>query len=121
MRRNDFDKHSGDISESTPKDYTINDIMRKLMEMDNKYTDLLRKYEDQVKINDVLKAEMLEIKSQLNKEKNRNEQNELKKNHPKWYTIQEEGKCGRHIHKNKKCPQSSNNKTIMLQNRQGEK
>ncbi|KAG5893431.1 hypothetical protein JTB14_017871 [Gonioctena quinquepunctata] len=62
---------------NTKQEYTLNDIMKKLMEMDNKYTDLLNKYEEQVKVNEVLKSEILIIKWQLGKEQNKNEQNEM--------------------------------------------
>ncbi|KAG5873438.1 hypothetical protein JTB14_003428 [Gonioctena quinquepunctata] len=59
--------------------------MKKLMEMDNKYTDLLNKYEEQVKVNEVLKSEILIIKSQLGKEQNKNGQNENRKREkPQW-------------------------------------
>lgn len=65
---------------NSKQEYTLNDIMEKLMDMDNKYTDLLNKYEEQIKVNEILKAEILTIKSQLGKEQNKNEQNELRNN-----------------------------------------
>lgn len=58
------------------KHYTIDDVMAKLEDMDQKYNNLFIKYNEQVKINEELKLELAEIKQQLNK----NEQKELNKN-----------------------------------------
>lgn len=58
------------------KDYTLDDVMKKLNEMDSKYQVLFDKYEQQVEINKKLESEISELKSHLNKR----EQNELKNN-----------------------------------------
>ena len=55
---------------------TNNDIMDKLESMERRYNDLLNKYNEQIQINNQLKTEIIEIKSQLNK----SEQEELKNN-----------------------------------------
>ena len=55
---------------------TNNDIMDKLESMERRYNDLLNKYNEQIQINNQLKTEIIEIKSQLNK----SEQKELKNN-----------------------------------------
>ena len=52
------------------------DIMAKLMEMDDKYNNLWKKYEEQMKINRELQKEICEIKKQLNSR----EQQELNNN-----------------------------------------
>lgn len=58
------------------KNYTINDVMAKLEEMNEKYNNLFTKFEEQVKINQKLQDELTDIKKQLNKK----EQKELKNN-----------------------------------------
>lgn len=50
----------------TGNDYTLADVMAKLNEMDNKYQTLFVRYTEQVQINDQFKAELKQIKSQLN-------------------------------------------------------
>lgn len=50
---------------NTKDDYPLKDIMKKMMKMDNKYIDLLNKYEAQVKVNEDLKLEIQIIKSKL--------------------------------------------------------
>ncbi|CAG9761463.1 unnamed protein product [Ceutorhynchus assimilis] len=44
------------------KSYTIADVMAKLEEMDTKYNNLFMKYQEQVKVNNELKEELLQIK-----------------------------------------------------------
>lgn len=56
--------------------YTINDVMAKLEDMDQKYNSLFQKYQEQIKINEDLKGELRSIQRQLN----RNEQRELNNN-----------------------------------------
>lgn len=55
---------------------TLEDVMEKLESMDQKYSSLLIRYNEQVEINQRLQHEIREIKSQLNKR----EQQELKNN-----------------------------------------
>lgn len=56
------------IKNMEPKkdNYTNSDIMEKLMEMDEKYSKLFAKYEEQRQINEDLKNELQVIKKQLN-------------------------------------------------------
>lgn len=48
------------------KQYTLNDIMEKLNKMEMQYSDLIIKYENQLKVNDELRSELADIKAQLN-------------------------------------------------------
>lgn len=65
------------IGVSGSKDnYTNNDIMAKLFEMDNKYNELYKKYEEQLTENQALRKEVQEIKRKLNVK----EQEELNNN-----------------------------------------
>lgn len=56
--------------------YTIDDVMKKLLDMEKNYNSLFQKYEQQVQENLKLKEEIAEIKVMLN----RNEQKVLNKN-----------------------------------------
>lgn len=58
------------------KTYTINDVMTKLDEMNAKYNALYMKFEEQLKTNERLQKELVDIKKQLNKK----DQKELKNN-----------------------------------------
>lgn len=62
------------------KDITLKDIMDKLQIMDQKQSELLRKYELQLKVNEELRNEIDELKNQIAEEKNKNEQRELENN-----------------------------------------
>lgn len=57
-------------------DYTIGDVMAKLLEMETKYNKLFQKYEEQIVINNELRNELQEVKQVLNN----NEQRTLNKN-----------------------------------------
>ncbi|KAG5894453.1 hypothetical protein JTB14_014900 [Gonioctena quinquepunctata] len=59
---------------------TINDVMEKLQAMEQKYNDLLIKYDDQVSVDNELRREILKIKAKPNWEINKNEQDERKDN-----------------------------------------
>lgn len=59
---------------------TLQDIMDKLQIIEKKQSDLLERYEEQLQINDELKQEIKVLKVDLQKEKNKNEQYELRKN-----------------------------------------
>ena len=48
-----------------PKNVTLKDIMEKLNNMEQQYTTLLTRYEEQIKINADLKSEIAEIQQQL--------------------------------------------------------
>lgn len=53
------------------KNYTINDIMEKLINMENQYADLLKKYDTQLKVNEELKSEITAIKLQVTELQNK--------------------------------------------------
>lgn len=59
------------------KNYTIDDVMAKLDDMDGKYNALYKKFEDQLKINEKLQNELLEIKAKLNKKEQADLNNNL--------------------------------------------
>lgn len=65
-----------DSRKQQTKEYTINDVMAKLEEMNEKYNNLFTKFEEQAKINKDLQSELTDIKKQLNKR----EQKELRNN-----------------------------------------
>lgn len=61
------DISNGDSKLPNQKDnYTIGDIMEKLLEMEHKYNKIFEKYEEQLNINDNLRKELQSIKRQLN-------------------------------------------------------
>lgn len=68
------------INETSAKEVTLNDIMEKLQLMDHKQTELLKRYEEQLKVNDELRRDIDDLKAQLDEEKNKNEQKELENN-----------------------------------------
>lgn len=68
------DKPNKKINEN--KTYTLDDVMEKLQVMDQNYTLLFKKFEEQLKINEKLEGELTEIKRKLNKR----EQAELNNN-----------------------------------------
>lgn len=51
----------------TNRNITLEDIMDKLESMEQKYSDLLSKYEEQKKINDTVQQELKDVKKELNK------------------------------------------------------
>lgn len=69
-------KKSQQTSQAQTSAYTIDDVMEKLLDMEEKYNNLFKKYEEQVKENFKLKDEITEIKMLLN----RSEQKLLNKN-----------------------------------------
>lgn len=44
---------------------SLSDIMEKLLQIESQYTDLLQKYEDQIKINAELRSELSEVRQQM--------------------------------------------------------
>lgn len=69
-------QNSNKIDTKKDKDYTIGDVMAKLLEMENNYNKLFQKYEEQLGINNELKKELQAIKHVLND----NEQKTLNNN-----------------------------------------
>lgn len=62
------------------KNWSINDVMEKLFDMDRKYNVLWSKYEQQIEVNNTLKLEVADLKKQLSSEINKSEQREIKNN-----------------------------------------
>ncbi|KAK9871912.1 hypothetical protein WA026_015160 [Henosepilachna vigintioctopunctata] len=62
--------------QQSPKNYTRNDVMTKLEEIDKKYNSLFKQYSEQITINEKLRREVGILKTQINK----NEQKELNNN-----------------------------------------
>lgn len=71
---------SNDKTVNEEKNYTVNDVMKKLMEMDIKYMELFQKYEEQLVINTELTSEINLVKEKLYNEINKNEQNTIRNN-----------------------------------------
>ena len=73
-------KKTDDPLDQMSNQWTINDVMLKLLEMEKRYNDLFVKYEQQVQVNNELRNEVRDLKKQLNREVNRSEQQNLKNN-----------------------------------------
>ncbi|KAK9879720.1 hypothetical protein WA026_006780, partial [Henosepilachna vigintioctopunctata] len=58
--------------QQSPKNYTLNDVMTKLEEMDKRYNSLFKQYSEQITINAKLKREVVILKMQINKNEKRN-------------------------------------------------
>lgn len=78
------EKNSGESSfrsnTKNVKEYTLNDVMDKLQNIEQHQFELLKKYEEQLKINEELKQEIDLLKADLQQEKNRNEQKQIENN-----------------------------------------
>lgn len=79
-KRKKIDEDQNETSENAEKQWSINDVMSKLLEMDRKYTDLMTKYQQQVDVNNELRTEISDLKKKLNNQINKSEQKELKNN-----------------------------------------
>ena len=69
-----------DPEEDAESEWTIGDVMKKLLEMDARYTNLSEKYENQVKITDELKSQVMDLQNKLEHEIDGREQRKLQNN-----------------------------------------